>query len=210
MAVALLLVASAVGLGACGSSEEPITADEASQQIILSLSDLPSGSKRANEPIAGAQCSPASHFRKYAQSVLSTPGFHLAEDQLLQQVGIFRRPSEATKAFRQVLSAKARRCVEGEMQETSISLAGSKGVITSRRLPDPVFDDVTAKAVRLHFTHPLGMLDLEQTMMVDGRALTTLTFISQNRPLSRDLWRAVADSTAASLHEASSDLESSS
>jgi hypothetical protein len=203
----LALVALATGLSACGSSEERITADEASRQILLGLSDLPSGSKQSDEPLAGERCSPASHFRKYAQSVLSTSGFYLPRDQLLQQVGIFDRPSEAAKASRRVLSTKARRCVEGEMQATSISLAGSKGVITSRRLPGPALGDVTARGIRLHFTHPLGRVDLEQTTMVEGRALTTLTFISQNHSLSRHVWRAVANSTAASLRKASSDLE---
>lgn len=207
MAVGLSLLASAVGLSACGSSEEHTSPDEAGKQIVLGLSDLPSGSEQAGEPLAGEQCSPASHFRKYAQSVLSTPGFYLPEDKLLQQVGIFKRPSEAANAFRQVLSTKSRRCVEAVMQAMSISLAGSKGKITSKRLSDPAPDGVTAKGLRLHFTHRLGMVDLEQTVMVDGRALTTLTFISRDHPLARNVWRAVADSTAVALHEASSGLE---
>jgi hypothetical protein len=203
----LALLAWAANFSACGSSEERITPDEAGRQIIVSLADLPSGSQQANEPLAEERCSPASHFRKYAQSVVSTPGFYLPKDQLLQQVGIFKKPSEASKAFRQVLSVKARRCVEGTMQATSIGLSGSKGVITSRRLPDLALGDVTAKGIRLHFTHPLGRLDLEQTTMVDGRALTTLTFVSQNHSLSRNVWRAVANSTAAALHRTSSSLE---
>jgi len=203
---ASLLIALVVGLSSCGSSGEAITANEASQQLILGLSDLPPGSKRADKPLAGERCSPASHFRKYAQSVLSAPGFYLPQDQLLQQVGIFRKPSEAAEASRKVLSAQARRCIEGEMQATSVKLTGSGGTITFKRLGDPALVGVTAKAFQLHFSHPFGELNFQQAVMVDDRALTTLTFISENHSLAPNVWQGVMESTAASLGTASSGL----
>jgi hypothetical protein len=203
----LLLALAIVGIAACGSSETPITADEASREILLDLPVLPAGTKRAEKPLAGQRCSPASHFRRYAEAVLSVPGFLLPKDKLLQQVGVFATHEEAVKAFHQVLSGKARRCVEREMQATSLQLAGSKGTITFKRLPDTGLGDVTAQTIRLHFTHPYVVLNVEQTMMVDGRAFTTLTFVSENHHLSPNVWQAVADTAAASLTEASADLE---
>lgn len=199
IACGLLLLTHTL-MSACGSEEE-INPKQASHQVILSVSQLPPGTKAAKEPLVGEKCSPASYFRAYAAAVAVAPGFYLPTLELIQQVGVFDSASDARRAFREVSSESALACIGHEMQATAVSFTSSKGRLESRtlmrRLPG-----TTSRTLQLQLRHAIGQVEVVRTAFLNGRGLTTLTFILQNRRLRMKEWRSLSRLAAGSLSEA--------
>jgi hypothetical protein len=198
----LALALAALALAGCGSGgDEELTAKQASRRVVLSVSELPGGTTVAKKPILGETCSPASYFRPYAAAVAVTPGFYLPQGALVQQVGIFDSTAEAKKAFREITSDGARNCITHQLQLAAVSYSGTKGRVLSEDPPRGT-TDATSRTVSLELVSLVGSVYVERTALLDGRGLTTLTFISRELPLSAKEWRGAADSATASLGDA--------
>jgi hypothetical protein len=204
-AALLLAGCSLVLLQACGSGSGE-TSEEASHRILLTKQDLPPGTKVAKEPPLDSKCSPGSFFEGFAAAVAASPGYYLPEALLLQQVGIFEKPSEARRALRLLMADPAQRCLQNKMQRTALQMVGTRGKLTSkvvtRHLPG-----VETHAIRIKFFTPLGWLEADQTFLLDGAALTALGYTSQNQPLKYSTWEQAATAAAKKLSKVSETLD---
>lgn len=208
--LALSVLFSACGTDSSGSSggstdSQPPTATEISQQVVLTTAQLPKGSKKASKPLLGEACSPVSYFRDYAEAVVASPGFYLPDVEMVQQVGIFRSDGEARKAFTRITSEPALNCVAARMEEASLSIAGSKGTITSKK-DSARIASATSRTVSLGLVNNFGQVEVRRIAILDGVGLTTLTAISQAPPLDQAQWRGLSLEAARSLHQAVTDL----
>jgi hypothetical protein len=205
--VGLLIIGCfVVCLQACGSENDHISRQTASHLILLTQKDLPRGTEIAKEPPQDSRCIPSSYFGDFAKAVSTSPGYYLPDSLLLQQAGVFSRPSEARRALRLLVSDPVKRCLRKKMQSLSLQLVGVKGRFTSRvvsrRLPG-----VETRTIQIHFVTSFGWLEADQTVLLDGPALTILGYASQNQPLKYSTWRSVSIAAAKRLNRASEALE---
>jgi len=194
-------------LASCGSSGVTAGDDhEEANQVVLELTDLPTHSTVAKKTAVSNKCSPATYFRSYATAVATPRPFVLPGSELLQIVGIFKSDGEARRAFDQITSAAARNCIGAEMHKTALQAVGEPGNMTTefvpRRLPGE-----TTRAMRLYLAVGLGSVEVERTAILHGRALTTLTFITQFQPLKQAYWKSISDRAAERLDEAVTSIE---
>jgi len=204
-AALLLAGCSLVLLQACGSGGGQ-TSEEAGHLILLTKQDLPKGSEPAKEPPLDFKCSPGTFFKSFAEAVSTAPAYYLPDALLVQQAGVFEKPSEARRALRLLMADSAQRCLENKMQRTSLQMLGTRGKVTSRVLARHL-PGVEAHAIRIKFATPLGWLETDQTFLLDGSALTVLGYISQNQPLKYSTWERVATAAAKRLNRVSESLE---
>lgn len=204
MALSVLLAAV---LTACGSADTAVVSDkQVAQAVVLDVSDLPSGSVAAKEALVGEKCDPVTYFRGYATATADPLGFLLPEIELLQTVGVFESSGQAHRAFSEVTSKSARDCVGAQMQKTIRQVTRLSGDLHSEAAPQSLPGETT-KTMRLVLTNKIANAEVERTAILHGRLLTTLTFISLNRPLSRDLWESISHDAAGLVGKAASSIE---
>ena len=201
----LALALAGLAAAGCGSGAEELTAKQASHRVILPVSQLPSGTKVAKKPLLEETCSPASYFRPYAEAVAVTPGFLLPKHQLVQQVGIFHTHHEAERAFREITSDDNRECIARQMQSTAVALTGQRGRLLFGSPPREIAH-TTSRTIAVRLINPFGWVDVESTVLLNGRGLTTLTFVSKGQRLPEEEWRSIAASAAGTLSGAVASL----
>lgn len=198
--LALLTALAVTGTPACGSNSDAPDKSHTARKALLGLSDLPPGSKTADKPIVGDKCSPASYFRGYAREVQTPPGFHMNGADLLQNVGVFADEHDARRAFAAITSQRSRSCIAGELQRAARE-AGVKGEPTSeevdRRLPG-----AKIHVMRVDLSVGFSTVHVERTAILDGRAVSTLTFISRNKPVRRAYWDSLVPKATGRLADA--------
>lgn len=203
---ALAAVLAAVVLAACGSDDTPVNDKQAAQAVVLEVSELPPGSTVAKSALVSEKCNPVTYFQSYATAVADPFGFLLPEAELLQTVGLFKNTAKARKAFAEVTSKSARDCIGAQLRTTARQLAGESGTLTSEDVPRSLPGEVT-RTMRLELFTVFGAVDLERTAILHGRLLTTLTFISKNQTLSKNLWESVSHYAADLVNKAASSIE---
>jgi hypothetical protein len=193
-------------LQACGSETETISSRQASHRILLVEKDLPPGTETAKEPPLDPRCIPSSYFGDFAEAVSTSPGYYLPDFLLVQQGAVFSRPAESRRALRLLMSDPVQRCLERKMQDLSLQFVGVKGQFTakvvSRRLPD-----VEMRTIQIRFVTPFGWAEAEQTVLMDGLALTVLGISSQNQSLKRSTLQRVSAVAAKKLNKVSQEFE---
>lgn len=195
-----------VALTACGSTGASVSDKEAAQDILLEVSELPSGSSAIKKANVSEKCGPTTYFRNYATAVAAPPGFSLPTAELLQDVGVFKSDGEARRAFAAITSTKARGCVASQMQQQSLQLVGQRGQLSTETVPRTLPGETT-RSMRLQLSFGFGWLEVERTAILHGRALTALTFISQSQPLKQAYWKSISVNAAGSLDDTVSSIE---
>lgn len=205
-AALLLACGSVLLLQACGSESEGISSQQASHRILLTEKDLPPGTETAKEPPLDSKCIPSSYFGDFVEAVSTSPGYYLPQFLLVQQGAVFSKPGRSLRALQLLMSDLVQRCLERKMQALSLQYVGVKGrfkaKVVSRRLPD-----VEVRTLKIRFVTMAGWTEAEQTVLVDGPALTVLGFSSQNQPLKRSTWHRVSAAAAKKLNRVSEALE---
>jgi len=206
-----LLASLAIAFAACGSDEkqEPSLSDkQGAEEIVLEVSDLPKGSTEAKKALVSRNCDPTASYRSYASATARPFGFVLPTgQQILQTVGVFESPNQARKAFDEITSKPARACVGAEMQRSMRVAAGGSGKL--RFMPSQwSLPNETARTMRLVVVSPLAAAEVQRTAILQGRLLTSVTFISLNSSLGRDLWESVSRRSADRLDRVASSVES--
>jgi hypothetical protein len=202
-----LVLALALVLSSCGSENSSISDAEGAKAVILDVSELPKGSTKAQEALVSEACDPATYFEDYATATADPFGFILPNVELLQTVGVFETPEQAKRAFDEVSSKAARSCVQTQMQKGIAKATGEQGKVTSEDDPQPVSDG-TAKTMRLLVSADLATVELKRTAILEERLLTTVTLISLNQPLSKDLWEEITGNAANRASDTVASLES--
>jgi hypothetical protein len=212
------LVASCclVLLQACGSGDKPISSQhsgdkpissqQASRRILLTEEDLPPGSEAAEEPPLDSRCIPSSYFKDFVEAVSTSPGYYLPDSLLVQQGGVFSRPSESRRALRLLVSEPMQRCLERKMQDVSLQFGGVEGRFTAKVLSSHV-PGVETRTIQIRFVTRLGWTEAKLTVLAAGPALTVLGFTSQNQPLKQSTWQGVSAAAAKKLNQVSEALE---
>jgi len=196
----------AAAMTACGSGEQDSTADkQVAQAVVLQMSDLPEGSIKAEEALVSEDCDPIEYFKSYASAIAAPFGFVLPHIELLQTVGTFETSEEARKAFDEVSSKAARDCVGVQMLKGIHQQTGSKGALRAKSIPKSIPGETT-RTMRLVARAPLASVEVQRTAILHERLLTTLTFISLNRPLNPALWESISRQAAARVDRAASSL----
>lgn len=198
---ALLLASIAIGAAGCGSGSDAPDESATARQALLRLADLPPGSRAARKPIAGDECSPASYFRDYATGVATPPGFHMKAGDLLLNVGVFDDERDAHRAFAAITSPRSRSCIGRELQRAAVERAGASGDLESgevdRRLPGREIH-----VMRVDLSLAFANVHVQRTAILEGRGVSTLTFISRDGPVERTYWNTLVPKAADTLASA--------
>lgn len=209
-----LLAFLAIALAACGSDQAssgetqaaPLSDKQAAQAIVLEVSDLPKGSSEAKKALVSESCNPVNYFQSYASAVADPFGFIVPDGEILQAVGVFENPSQARKAYDAITSKSARACVGAQMQKSIREVTGSGGELTFKP-PRWTLPGETMRTMRLTVFSPFANAEVQRTAILRDRLLTSVTFISLNKSLDRELWESVSRRTAERVDEVASSIE---